>query len=256
MSGEPAASGAAAQPGMRQYAIPGAAPYWCYVFLSANIAVFALQQALGWWLDARWPLVIQALGAKVNAAIIAGQYWRFVTPLFLHGNLVHVAVNCYTLYIIGPEVEKAFGHVRFAALYMLAGVCSILASFLFTDANSVGASGALFGLIGALAVYLLRNRAAFGALGKRRLQNIGSTLLLNLGLGLLPFIDGWAHAGGLAGGAALAAVIAPRWVLQPGADSGQPQVVDGNRAGTAWWVLPAASAAVALAAVLAARLAR
>ena len=255
MSELPAASGPAALPNPRQYAIPGAPPFWCYVFLAANIAVFVLQQALGWGLDARWPLVIQLLGAKINAAIIAGEYWRFVTALFLHGNLVHVAVNCYTLYIIGPEVEAAFGHGRFAALYMLAGVCSILASFLFTDANSVGASGALFGLMGALAVYLLRNRAAFGAMGKRRLQNIGSTLLLNLGLGLLPFIDSWAHAGGLAGGAALAAVIAPRWALEPGAASGQPQVVDANRAGTAGWVLPAAAALVAAAAVLAARLA-
>lgn len=256
MSEEPAASGPAAQPSTRQYAIPGAPPFWCRVFLFANIAVFALQQVLGWGLDARWPLVIQALGAKVNAAIIAGQYWRFVTALFLHGNLVHVAVNCYTLYIIGPEVEAAFGHLRFAALYLLAGVCSILASFLLTDANSVGASGALFGLMGALAVYLLRNRAAFGALGKRRLQNIGSTLLLNLGLGLLPFIDSWAHAGGLAGGAALAAVIAPHWALEPDTAGGQPQVVDGNRSGTAWWVLPAAAAAVAAAVVLAVRLAR
>ena len=256
MSELPAASGPAAQPNTRQHAVPSAPPFWCRVFLFANIAVFVLQQALGWWLDARWPLIVQALGAKVNAAIIVGQYWRFVTPLFLHGNLVHVAVNCYTLYIIGPEVEAAFGHARFAALYMLAGVCSILASFLFTDANSVGASGALFGLIGALAVYLLRNRAAFGTMGKRRLQNIGSTLLLNLGLGLLPFIDSWAHAGGLAGGAALAAVIAPRWQLELNAASGQAQVVDGNRAGTVWWVLPAAAAALACAAVLAAQLAR
>jgi rhomboid protease GluP len=169
--------------------------------MAVTLAVFALQvlsQALVGF-D-----VVLALGAKVNAAIAQGEVWRLVTPIFIHAGLSHLFVNMYSLYAIGPTVERFFGRPRTLAVYLLSGIAGVLLSLALSPNPSVGASGAIFGLLGALGVLLYRNRPVFGSMGRRQLQQIVLVALFNLALGLSPGIDNWGHVGGLVYGAGLA----------------------------------------------------
>jgi rhomboid protease GluP len=158
------------------------------------------------------PLLV--FGAKTNSAILEGELWRFVTPLFLHASLTHLFVNMYSLYALGPPIERMFGTGRMLATYLLSGVNGVIFSLAFTPSPSVGSSGAIFGLLGALGFFLYLHRQAFGARGRLYLRRIILVALLNLGLGLLPQIDNWGHLGGLLAGAALAWWLGPRLELR------------------------------------------
>ena len=177
-----------------------------------TVLAFAAQLLSGWVFGFD---VVAGLGAKVNRAIAAGQVWRLVTPLFVHGGIVHLLVNMYSLNVLGPLVERLFGPRRMLALYLLAGVGGSVASLALTPAASVGASGAIFGLLGALAAFLALHRRALGPAGRLQLRQLAFVALLNLGLGLTPGIDNAAHLGGLISGAALAAAAGPRMRLVP-----------------------------------------
>jgi rhomboid protease GluP len=157
--------------------------------------------------------LVAGLAAKVNRAIAAGQVWRLVTPLFVHGGIVHLLVNMYSLNVLGPLVERLFGGRRMLAVYLLAGVGGSVASLALTPAASIGASGAIFGLLGALAAFLALHRRDLGTAGRLQLRQLALVALLNLGLGLTPGIDNAAHLGGLLTGAALAAGAGPRLQL-------------------------------------------
>jgi rhomboid protease GluP len=148
-------------------------------------------------------------GAKDNAAIAAGQLWRLVTPVFIHGGLAHFFVNMYSLYAIGPVVERFFGAGRMLTLYLLSGIAGVVLSLSFSPYPSVGASGAIFGLLGSLGAFLFANRSTFGQAGRIQLRQIILVALLNLGLGLSPGIDNWGHLGGLLFGTVLAWFIGP-----------------------------------------------
>ena len=91
-------------------------------------------------------------GARINEAILAGELWRFLTPALLHGSLPHIAFNMYALLSFGTSLERHFGHGRFFLLYVLGAFAGNVASFLFSPGYSVGASTAIFGLLGAEAV--------------------------------------------------------------------------------------------------------
>ncbi len=87
--------------------------------------------------------VLTTYGAKDNSLIMAGQYWRFVTPIFLHANLLHVGLNMLNFFVLGIMLERLVGHLRFLLIYLATGVVSIIASFHFAPQEvSVGASGA------------------------------------------------------------------------------------------------------------------
>lgn len=157
-----------------------------------------------------------AFGAKVNELIAQGQLWRLVTPIFLHGSLLHFFFNAYALYVLGREMEAAYGATRFLLLFFFAGMAGVVASMIFSPFPSVGASGAIFGLIGAEAVLLYRNRRLLGDRARAGLMNIALIAALNLFIGLSPGsrIDNWGHLGGLVGGLAMAWVIGPVWSFQ------------------------------------------
>lgn len=157
-----------------------------------------------------------AFGAKVNELIAQGQLWRLVTPIFLHGSLLHFFFNAYALYVLGREMEAAYGAARFLLLFFFAGMAGVVASMIFSPFPSVGASGAIFGLIGAEAVLLYRNRRLLGEQARAGLMNIVLIAALNLFIGLSPGtrIDNWGHLGGLLGGLAIAWVIGPVWGFQ------------------------------------------
>lgn len=137
--------------------------------------------------------------------------------MFLHGGILHIGFNSYFLYIIGPQVERAFGSFRFAALYFLSGISGVIFSFAFNRAPSIGASGALFGLIGALIPFLYRNRALLVDT-RRRILSILQVIGINLLIGLAPGIDNWGHLGGLLAGLGLAWVTTPLYQVRPGAE--------------------------------------
>jgi membrane associated rhomboid family serine protease len=164
------------------------------------LLVSALLSGSGFGLLDPAPRALCRLGA-LNAAAIAesGQWWRLLTVMVLHGGLLHWAFNSWALWAFGPTLENLLGWVRFLALYVGAGFAGAAASFAFNHTElGVGASGAIFGLLGALMAYFFRRRRAGGAVP---LQNLLLVLLLNVFIASQnPSIDNLAHAGGFLAG--------------------------------------------------------
>ena len=176
---------------------PQGKPLVTYTLLGLCVAIYALQWATQSFLGLDYPA---ALGLKVNELIIQGQLWRLFTPMFLHGSILHIALNMYALLAFGPQLERYYGHWRYLALYLVSGFAGNVASFLFSTAPSLGSSTAIFGLLGAEAVFLYRNRKLFGGSAQRALVNLITIAVINLVIGLSPGIDNWGHIGGLVGG--------------------------------------------------------
>lgn len=160
--------------------------------------------------DAR---VLALLGMKINVLIAQGEYWRLLTAMFLHGNLVHILFNGFALFALGPEAERIYGTPRFLTIYFLAGIAGSIASYAFSASPSVGASGAIFGLIGCLAMFYYTARRILGDFGRMQLQSMIAIIVINLLLGFsaATVIDNYAHVGGLLGGALVGWLLAPRY---------------------------------------------
>jgi rhomboid protease GluP len=190
---------ALSDPGQRriQVKLPTAKPLVTYILLGFTIFVYLLQMGSELMVGVDIPAYF---GAKVNELIAMGQLWRLVTPMFLHGSILHIGFNMYALYIFGPRLERHFGHWRFLTLYLLSGVAGNVISMMFTSAPSLGSSTAIFGLLGAQGVFLYQNREIFGGIGRQALNSIIGVALVNLFIGLSPGIDNWGHIGGLLGG--------------------------------------------------------
>ena len=196
--------------------LPSTPPLATYTLMGITIAVFLLQYGTQAFLGYDFPV---ALGAKINQAIVAGQYWRLITPVFLHGSLLHIGFNMYALYIFGRGLERSYGHGRFLLLYFLSGFGGNVFSMLFTDAPSLGASTAIFGLLGAQGVFIYQNKALFGNMTHRALKDIVSIAVINLVIGMSPGIDNWGHIGGLFAGVVFSWLSGPIFAL----DKGFPQ---------------------------------
>jgi len=136
-------------------------------------------------------------GDKYVQAILAGQWWRLITAGFLHGGLLHIGMNMWVLFDLGAQTEEAYGTSRFLAIYLVSSFTGYLASFYFSLAPSVGASAALFGLIGAMIAVGVRERSAYGAAIKSQYVRWA---VYGLVFSFLPSIDIYAHIGGLIGG--------------------------------------------------------
>lgn len=134
-----------------------------------------------------------SLGWEEKNAIYQGQLYRLITSIFLHGSLIHLFVNMYSLESLGFTVERIFGKLSFLTIYMLSGVCGGLTSIFFSsDRPSVGASGAIFGLAGTLLAFSIHHK------DKRMIQGSLSVIAINLIIGLTSAnINNWAHLGGL-----------------------------------------------------------
>lgn len=211
-----------------------------FIFIIANVFLYLLMWLSG---GAAGP-VLQAYGAKLNFLIDhEGQWWRFVTPIFLHVQLppqfvqpgplgvllanLHLLSNMYGLFMLGPYVEKLYGSARFVVFWILTGIAGVAASYLAVrpewahgalgqflfkpyDAPSAGASGALFGLMGVLFVFGIKYKHELPE-GLKRAFGTGllPTLLINLFIGYFArqFIDNAAHLGGLLAGMGLALAV-------------------------------------------------
>ena len=172
-------------------------PVVTYTLMVITIIVYILQAGTQQFLGYDIPAL---LGMKVNDLIIQGQLWRLLTPMFLHGSILHIGFNMYALIIIGSELERRFGHWRFLLLYFLGSFGGNVFSFLLSPNASLGASTAIFGLLGAEMVFFYQNRKLFGAGARRALQNVITVAAINFLIGLSPGIDNWGHLGGLVAG--------------------------------------------------------
>ena len=140
------------------------------------------------------------MGAKINIFINRGEVYRLITAAFLHGGLIHIFFNMSALNIIGKEVENIFGGKNYLIIYLLSAIGGNLLSYLFKPYNvSIGTSGAIFGLLGAMLVFGIKERHR---IGKGYVKNILQTIGLNIIIGItISNIDNFAHLGGLIIGA-------------------------------------------------------
>lgn len=215
------------QPTPLRLRVPHSKPVWTYIILTVNLLFFGGTLLLG-------RRIVLGLGAKVNSAIVAGQVWRLFTSMFLHVDVLHIGFNSYALFIFGQQVERPYGPVRFPLIYLLSGLAGSALSFLLSPAPAVGASGAIFGLIGVTGAYLYRYRD-FIVSGRSRLLNILSIAAYNLIYGfVVPNVDNWAHIGGLLAGLALGWFLAPRYQVMRTSLTGPPEVQD--RSSTKQWL--------------------
>lgn len=180
-------------------------PIWTYFFIAVNVIIFLLLSYFGSrngnvsFLEGSTDLqTLIQFGAKSTYEIVEGQWWRLLTPIFLHIGITHLIVNSVALLSLGTLVEGIFGSSRFHVIYLLAGVAGNIASFLFSANPGAGASGAIFGLLGAMIYFVLHSRTTFSkAIGRDILIMLG----INLVIGLVnPVVDNYAHLGGLLGG--------------------------------------------------------
>jgi rhomboid protease GluP len=178
--------------------------------------------------------VLIAFGAKDNSAILAGQYWRFVTPIFLHANILHVGLNMLNLIVLGIFIERLFGHVRFLLIYLVTGVISVIASFYLAPQEiSVGASGAIFGVVGAYSIFVLAHRRALRYAGIPALLWLLIVIGVNLSIGFfVPDVDNYAHIGGLLSGCILGWGFTPLYILFP--KKGNRQLTDVHSLSLRW----------------------
>lgn len=155
-------------------------------------------------------------GAMFSPLISDGQYWRLFTAMFLHVGGSHIFFNSLALLIFGQLVEKHYGHVRFLIIYILAGLAGSVASYILNPiAIAAGASGAVFGILGALAAFLVTQRKVFGKMALHSLYGLIILGSINLLYGFfVPGIDNWAHIGGLVTGFALGMFLTPKYTTQ------------------------------------------
>jgi rhomboid protease GluP len=183
------------------------------LWLAAVLVLVFLVQVSADGLDSVEAIV--AMGALDADAIYAGQYWRLVSAIFLHGGVDHLLSNTVALFILGMVCEHAYGRAQFIVLYLVAGVAGSILSLLSGAGPSVGASGAIFGLAGAAIVLFRRHRDRL----LMRDRRIGVVLLVwviySIAAGIAtPYIDNGAHIGGAVGGALFARRLHPS-VLEP-----------------------------------------
>lgn len=137
--------------------------------------------------------------AYLGGSYFGGEIWRVVTSSFLHAGLIHLMVNMYSLYIIGPQVETFIGKWKFVFIYLVSAICGGLMSMVFIEPNvvSIGASGAIFGLMGALLYFGYHYRLYLSDAMKGQIIPV---IVINLIMGYFLGFDNAAHIGGLIGG--------------------------------------------------------
>ncbi|MGM7721127.1 rhomboid family intramembrane serine protease [Metabacillus sp. Hm71] len=177
-------------------------PFWTYVFLGLQIIMFLVLELFGGSTNTE---SLIRFGAKFNPLIYEGEWWRLVTPIVLHIGFLHLLMNSFALYYIGPAVERAYGSLRFLFIYLVAGISGSVVSFAFSPFLSAGASGAIFGCFGALLYIGVQNPKVF-------FRTMGSNLLviiaINIAIGFaIPNIDNAGHIGGLIGGFLAALIV-------------------------------------------------
>jgi rhomboid protease GluP len=192
---------------MLKFLIPKGDHYATSILLNINILVFLLMIFSGVHIISPNGMELLEWGANRRSETTGGDWWRLVSSMFLHGGFMHLFLNIYGLVIAALFVEPIFGRTKYFILYFVSGICGSLASiYWYENTISVGASGAIFGLYGAILGLLLTS--AFPKDGKKGiLMFIGPYVGINLLFGLTGGIDNAAHIGGLISGAVLGIIL-------------------------------------------------
>lgn len=170
-------------------------PFFTYFFIVLNILAYLFIEYKG--SSTSTETLIQ-YGAKYNVAIMDGEIWRLLSSMFLHIGAIHIILNMLALYFLGTLTERIYGSRRFLIIYLIAGISGSVASFAFNPAVSAGASGAIYGLFGALLYFGWNNQEVFM---KTIGMNVITILAINIIFGFTaPQIDVGGHFGGLIGG--------------------------------------------------------
>ena len=157
-------------------------PIITYLLIAINMIVFIFEMAYG--ID-----TVAVYGANIADLIRQGEIYRLLTSAFIHAGILHLLCNMYCLYVIGPQLESFFGKFKFLCIYLFSAIAGNLMSMLFTNGASVGASGAIFGLFGAMLYFGYHYRVYLGNVMKSQLFGF-----------MVSGIDNAAHIGGLIGG--------------------------------------------------------
>jgi len=177
--------------------------------LAINVAVFLLSMVSGG--------AITAAGAMIRSNILAGEWYRLMSPIFLHASTTHLLVNCMSLNAVGPQVESIFGKDRLLVVYLMSGIAgNLMSCYLGRGIMSVGASGSIFGLVGARASFYGGHEEMLGPGSRSAMRSIAQTIVINLGFGLMPGsnIDNWGHLGGVLGGVVCGYMIGPNFKVK------------------------------------------
>jgi rhomboid protease GluP len=186
--------------------------FFSYLILAINVLLFVLMVMVGMksgsgvesFITSAPGNVLQDFGSLNSALVKQGEWWRLVTPNFLHIGLVHLLFNSYALSQIAPLAEEIYGEQKFISIYLLTGILSFIGSYVFAI-NGAGASGALFGLIGLLAAYGYRQGGVYGK-GLMKSMLIWGGINIMIGFAV-PGINNVAHIGGFISGGALGFLI-------------------------------------------------
>ena len=163
-------------------------PYVTYTLIGINTIIFIISMFIN----------ILPLFAVNRYFIVHGEYYRLITGIFLHNGIIHLVFNMYSLYVIGTQLESFLGKTKYLTVYLLSGLAGSVLSIFFSNSFSVGASGAIFGLLGSLLYFGYHYRVYLDSVIKSQIIPL---IVFNLMLGFtLRGIDNWGHIGGLIGG--------------------------------------------------------
>lgn len=182
-------------------------PIMTYILIAINTILFVLMYVLGNGSDDA--LTLLRFGASYPDFIKAGDYYRLLTSAFLHIGFLHFLFNNYALYVIGSQLEGFFGKVKYLIIYLGSAILGNLMSMLFSNSISAGASGAIFGLLGALLYFGYHYRVYLGTVVKSQIIPL---ILINLAIGfMMSGVNNASHIGGLIGGVLLAMAVGVRY---------------------------------------------
>ncbi len=174
-----------------------------YVLIILNSTLFVLTAFLSRSLESIDLDLLVELGALFGPlSVLDAQWWRLLSAMFLHGGMTHILMNMFSLYLVGRSAERFFDFSSYLSIYLFSGLAGGLASLYMHPASvGVGASGAIFGLFGALAGFFLAHKEQLATHAKAFMKDFGVIILLNLVIGLsIPSVDLSAHIGGLVAG--------------------------------------------------------
>lgn len=201
--------------------IPVARPLLTQALIALNAAIFVVMY---FFITPDQLEQVFNFGANNQVAVLQNaEFHRLLTAMFMHGGIAHIVFNMLALYYIGSTVERFYGHIRFALVYFLGGLAGSILSVMLNGPNvqSVGASGAVFAIVGAEIAFLYHHRKLLGQVAQSRLRQLIIIAGLNFAIGfassLTPSavsIDNWGHVGGFVGGLALAWLITPVFNLK------------------------------------------
>ncbi|MEA3337254.1 MAG: rhomboid family intramembrane serine protease [Chloroflexota bacterium] len=202
------------------FRLPMSKTRWTYILMAINVIAWFAMTAFGYTRaiglnGSQSTEILLTFGAQQNWLVAQGEFYRLLTSMFLHIGIMHLAFNTWALYIIGRDVEALYGSTRFLTIYLISGLGGSAATLLLSGGVvSAGASGAIFGLIGAEIAYFRTHKELFGERGQARLRNLLFIAGINLVFGFtMPGINNIAHIGGLLFGLVLGWLLVPNYGL-------------------------------------------